>query len=97
MKYQLPASRRTKHLEMRASAEDAGGGVKGGERVIRWWTRLMDKMCKRTEPLMMAAIATIAAIAAPLLWVGIIASALYVIGNLIELFNPLFNVIVQYL
>lgn len=57
----------------------------------------MDKMCKLTEPLMMAALATIAAIAAPLLWIGIIAGALYVIGNLIELSSPLFNVIVQYL
>ena len=54
-------------------------------------------MCKLTEPLMMAALATIAAIAAPLLWIGIIAGALYVIGNLIELSSPLFNVIVQYL
>ena len=74
-----------------------GGDKEGGERVIRRWTRLMDKMCKLTEPLMMAALATIAAIAAPLLWIGIIAGALYVIGNLIELSSPLFNVIVQYL
>lgn len=69
----------------------------GGERVIRWWTRLMDKACKLTEPLMMAALATIAAVTGPLLWIGIIAGSLYVIGNLIELFTTIFNVVIQYL
>lgn len=57
----------------------------------------MDKVCKLTEPLMMAALATIAAITAPLLWIGIIAGVLYVIGNLIELFTSIFNVVVQHL
>lgn len=69
----------------------------GGEKVIRWWTRLMDKACKLTEPLVMAALATIAAITGPLLWIGIIAGALYVIGNLIELFTSIFNVVIQHL
>lgn len=69
----------------------------GGEKVIRWWTRLMDKACKLTEPLVMAALATIAAITGPLLWIGIIAGALYVIGSLIELFAPLGDVMPQYL
>ena len=85
-------------MKIRASAEDVGRWDKeGGERVIRWWTRLMDKVCKLTEPLMMAALATIAAITAPLLWIGIIAGVLYVIGNLIELFTSIFNVVIQHL
>lgn len=57
----------------------------------------MDKACKLTEPLVMAALATIAAITGPLLWIGIIAGALYVIGNLIELFTSIFNVVIQHL
>ena len=57
----------------------------------------MDKACKLTEPLVMAALATIAAITGPLLWIGIIAGALYAIGSLIELFTTIFNVVIQYL